>query len=106
MSKDRGGHLVIDHFVAEIREIITAGHGSEPDLDALAARMRPLAADMTWITPALYETDADQGFGISILHEEGEDSFLLETVCWLPGRGVAPHDHQAPGLVKIGRAHV
>ena len=70
-----------------------------PMLAALTERLAPLAEDTSWIGDDLYETDATQGFGISILHEEPDDGFLLETVCWEPGRGVAPHDHQTWGVV-------
>lgn len=48
--------------------------------------------------PSFYDCDEAQGFGISILHEE-PDTLLVEAIAWLPGRGVAPHDHQTWGVV-------
>jgi predicted metal-dependent enzyme (double-stranded beta helix superfamily) len=60
---------------------------------------RDMAADTGWLEPAFYEAGEDQGFGISILHAEPGNGLFVETVSWLPGRGVAPHDHQTWGVV-------
>lgn len=93
------GNAMIDTLVADIRRIVAEETTPDGLVAALSARLRPLAEDRSWIAEELYETDANQGFGITILHEEPEDGFLLETVCWEPGRGVAPHDHQTWGVV-------
>ncbi|MEQ8587070.1 MAG: cysteine dioxygenase family protein [Thalassobaculaceae bacterium] len=90
---------MIDTLVRDIRRIVSEETAPERLVAALSDRLRPLAEDPSWIDGDLYQTDADQGFGITILHEEPEDGFLLETVCWEPGRGVAPHDHQTWGVV-------
>jgi len=90
---------VLDALVTDIRRLVASARSGEALTAALADRLRPLADDRSWITDDLYETDENQGFGITVLHEEGEDGFLLETVCWAPGRGVAPHDHQTWGVV-------
>lgn len=90
---------MIDTLVGDIRRILRDVPAGAPMLAALTERLAPLAEDTSWIGDDLYETDATQGFGISILHEEPDDGFLLETVCWEPGRGVAPHDHQTWGVV-------
>lgn len=90
---------MIDTLVGDIRRILDETPTGEATLAALVDRLTPLARDASWIGDDLYETDAAQGFGISVLHEEAEDGFLLETVCWEPGRGVAPHDHQTWGVV-------
>lgn len=90
---------MLDALVADIREIVSRHDDGDTLVRTLVDRLRPLAEDDTWITDELYETHAEQGFGITILHEEEDDGFLLETVCWAPGRGVAPHDHQTWGVV-------
>lgn len=90
---------MIETLVGDIRRILREAPEGEPMLAALTARLAPLARDTSWIDAELYETDETQGFGISVLHEEADDGFLLETVCWEPGRGVAPHDHQTWGVV-------
>ncbi|MCR9072836.1 MAG: cysteine dioxygenase family protein [Alphaproteobacteria bacterium] len=90
---------MIERLVVDIRRIVAEHATPEGAVAALSSRLRPLAEDRSWIAEDLYETDADQGFGITILHEEPADGFLLETVCWEPGRGVAPHDHQTWGVV-------
>lgn len=89
----------VERFVDEVRAAV----GDDPDPIAAADRVvtlaRALAGDRSWIRPEFYEVDADQGFGIVVLHEEPGDGFLIETICWGPGRGVAPHDHRTWGVV-------
>lgn len=98
---------VLDRFIDEVRAAV-----AEPcDPAAAAGRVVPLmcalAADRSWIRPDFYEVDPGQGFGIVVLHEEPDGhpagdpagGFLVETICWGPGRGVAPHDHRTWGVV-------
>jgi len=90
---------MIADFVADLKAA-TAGID---DPAAVIARVSPLmdrlAADTSWVKPAYYQCDGDQGFGITILNEEPDHTLLVEVICWLPGRGVAPHDHQTWGVV-------
>ena len=90
---------MLDRFIETVRSAIT----EEPDparrADVIVPAMQALAADLAWLPDSAYATDDAQGFGITILHEEPDDGFLLETVCWQPGRGVAPHDHQTWGVI-------
>ena len=66
---------------------------------SVEALAKPLAADVSWLEPRCFEAEDDQGIGIAVFHEEADNTILVETVCWLPGRGVAPHDHQTWGVV-------
>jgi predicted metal-dependent enzyme (double-stranded beta helix superfamily) len=34
-----------------------------------------------------------QGFGLHVLHEEADHTLFVIVAAWLPGRGVAPHNH-------------
>lgn len=95
---------VIGRFVEDVRAALAA---NREDTDAVVAavvpRMRALAADPSWVPAASRDVDETQGFGIVVLHEEADDApgagFLVETICWAPGRGVAPHDHRTWGVV-------
>ncbi len=60
---------------------------------------RRLVAEADWSNPSFRDYDPDQGFGVSILNVEDDDTLLVEAVCWMPGGGVAPHDHQTWGVV-------
>jgi len=90
----------ITEFVADLRAVSAEG---DPAPDAVMARVAPLlgrmAADMSWVKPEYYDYDDDQGFGITILNEDDGNRLLVEAICWGPGRGVAPHDHQTWGMV-------
>jgi predicted metal-dependent enzyme (double-stranded beta helix superfamily) len=90
----------IADFVTELKSVAAAGDQAPAAVMArVAPLMRRLAADTSWVKPEHYETDEAQGFGITVLNEELDNTFLIEVICWAPGRGVAPHDHQTWGMV-------
>jgi len=90
---------IIADFVTDLK---TLTHGITDPAEVIK-RVSPLVAkladDTSWVKPAYYQCDEDQGFGITILNEEPDHTLLVEAICWLPGRGVAPHDHQTWGIV-------
>jgi len=54
---------------------------------ALAARRAE------WLTEEMCRPDAEQGFGLYLLHEEADHTLAAFVVSWVPGRGTTPHDH-------------
>ncbi|MBT6095091.1 MAG: cysteine dioxygenase family protein, partial [Rhodospirillaceae bacterium] len=92
-------HAAVSYLVTQLKSIAA----EETDPAAIVARVEPLAAQMaadtSWMRPEFYETDAEQGMGINILHEEEDVTILVEVISWAPGQGVAPHDHQTWGVV-------
>jgi len=61
-------------------------------------QVTPLAKKMAlspdgWVLPKYYECDAEQGFGVHLLHEEPNHDLVIFAVSWLPDRGTPPHDH-------------
>lgn len=89
----------IPELVAGIKEVLARTTDPAVITQSVAALAKPLAADLNWLQPRCYQADEAQGIGIAVLHEEPDHTLLVETVCWLPGRGVAPHDHQTWGVV-------
>ena len=89
----------IDALVNDLREIVS----THDDPRAILQKAAPLASrmkdDTSWVTPEYYECGDEQGFGITVLHEEADHTLLVEVIAWLPGRGVKPHDHQTWGIV-------
>ena len=90
---------VIGDLVAQLRRITAATTDERKIIQQVTPYARRLAEDAGWVRPAFYACDADQGFGISILHEEPDHTLLVEAIAWLPGRGVAPHNHKTWGVV-------
>jgi predicted metal-dependent enzyme (double-stranded beta helix superfamily) len=73
------------------------------DADMLA-RVRPLAqraaaSKRSWLRPAMCQPDAEQGFGVCVLHEENDHQLAVFVASWLPNRGTPPHDHGTWALV-------
>ena len=90
---------VISNLVADLKTA-TAGIGDPAAaIERAAPIIRIMASDISWVKPEYYLCDEDQGFGITILNEEPDHALLVQVICWLPGRGVAPHDHQTWGVV-------
>jgi predicted metal-dependent enzyme (double-stranded beta helix superfamily) len=86
-------HYDLASFVRDLR-VVTA---ETEDPTRIVERVRPLARGLalsgTWLGPAHYVCDAEQGFGIHVLHEEPDHRLLVFAAAWLPGRGPAPHNH-------------
>jgi predicted metal-dependent enzyme (double-stranded beta helix superfamily) len=80
-------------FIVDLRAIVAEC----ADEMAIIRRVRPLvqrlARDPVWLKAEHRHCDPDQGFGCRLLHEEPDHSLAVLTVAWLPGRGVAPHNH-------------
>lgn len=89
----------IADFVADIAAIVAVHDDDRQIVDRVIPLARRLIGDKSWIRPEYFDCDEAQGFGIAILNEEADHGLLVETICWLPGRGVAPHDHQTWGVV-------
>ena len=84
----------IDDYVADLRRIAA----EISDCAEIFGGVAPLAkkvvlAKESWIKPEHYETDAEQGFGVHILHEEPDHSLAVFVVAWSPHKGTPPHDH-------------
>jgi len=83
----------IAEFVGDVRAA-TAGLRDE---SAIVERAKPLvlrlARSPSWVGPGLYECDAEQGFGVRVLHEEPGDGLWLVAVAWMAHRGAPPPNH-------------
>jgi predicted metal-dependent enzyme (double-stranded beta helix superfamily) len=83
----------LQDYCADLRAI-SAQTSNE---DEILRRVGPLAqrfvADRSWLESRHYDTDAEQGFGVHLLHEEPDHSLAVLVLSWLPGRGTPPHDH-------------
>ena len=92
-------HPAVAKLVTEMKKACATSDDPDEIVAAVAPAAKKLAENKSWLKPEYFECDEGQGMGITILNEEPDHSFLVETVAWLPGRGVAPHDHQTWGVV-------
>lgn len=83
----------LQQFVTDLRQI-TSGTRDEK---ALLSKLRPMVKQIAladgWRTERHYQADADQGFGVHVLHDEPDHSLFVTAISWLPGRGAPAHDH-------------
>ncbi len=81
-------------LVAELRDARAAAR-TESDM---LTRVRVLASRAAahrhdWLRPEMCVPDAEQGFGVCVLHEEADHQLAVFVGSWLPNRGTPPHDH-------------
>ncbi len=80
-------------YVKDLRAITASAR----DDHTIMARVGPLAQRLalarTWLEERHYACDAEQGFGVHLLHEEPDHRLAVFAVAWLPGRGAGPHNH-------------
>ncbi len=83
----------LQDYVEDLRRIA----GETDDEEQIIAQLGPLAQQVVrhtdWLQPKHYEADAEQGFGVHLLHEEPDHTLAVFVVSWLPGRGTPAHDH-------------
>ncbi len=92
-------HPAIADLVQHMKAAVVASDDPSMIVATVAPVAKRLAQDKSWLKPEYYDCDEGQGMGITVLNEEDDHTIFVETVAWLPGRGVAPHDHQTWGVV-------
>ncbi len=92
-------NAAVETFVSQVERVLASTDDAAEITRRVTELARPLAEDTGWLEERHRETDDAQGFGVTIVHKEADDGLLVETVCWAPGRGVAPHDHRTWGVV-------
>jgi len=81
-------------FVDALRRARDAGGDEAAVVRGVSDAASALAARKAeWLTPRMRMPDAEQGFGLYVLHEEAEHTLATFVVAWLPQRGTTPHDH-------------
>jgi predicted metal-dependent enzyme (double-stranded beta helix superfamily) len=81
--------------LADDVEKVCRQHTDERDvISAVRPLLRRAAlASASWLDQGLYAADAEQGFGVHLLHEKPDHTQAIFVVSWLPQRGAPPHDH-------------
>ncbi|MGY1435994.1 cysteine dioxygenase family protein [Streptomyces reniochalinae] len=79
-------------LIADVREAV--GRGLPPDVTAylVGEKLAPHLGAEGLLTPAQCEPDPAH-YRQHVLHAEGDGSFSLVALVWLPGQGTAVHDH-------------
>lgn len=83
----------LSDFVKDLRAITAETKDDRAIIDRVRPLARELALSKTWLDQRHYECDAEQGFGVHLLHEEPDHTLAVFAVSWLPGRGAPPHNH-------------
>jgi|SRR5215470_5788322 len=90
---------LLDRFVADLRRITSDRRDDKDLLPKLRPLVQRFALSGGWLESRHYQADANQGFGVHLLHEEPDHTLAVFAASWLPGRGTPPHDHGTWGIV-------
>lgn len=89
----------LEEYVADICKI----DAEETEGAKKAERIRPLAkalaAEPIWDDPKFRNVNAEQGFGVHMLHEQEDHSLAVFIFAWPPGGGTNPHNHKTWAVV-------
>ena len=89
----------VQQYVHDLRAITA----EETDDAAITRRVKPLAkrlaGDPSWLKPEYRTCDAEQGYGVHLLHEEDNHDLAVFVLAWMPDRGTLPHDHRTWAVV-------
>jgi len=83
----------LEQLVDDLRAIMAKTGNPGAIIDQVRPLAQQLAQAKEWVKPGYYECDAEQGFGVHLLHEEPDHTLAVFAVAWLRGRGAPPHNH-------------
>ncbi len=89
----------LERYVEDLRRITRETDNEHEILLQAAPLARRMAVEKTWLEKKHYDADAEQGFGVHLLHEEPDHPLAVFAVSWLPGCGAPPHDHGTWAIV-------
>jgi predicted metal-dependent enzyme (double-stranded beta helix superfamily) len=90
----------IQNYINDIR-LVTR---KETNVKSIINRIKPLSKKIvknkSWVKSEYFDVDAEQGFGLHLLHEETDHSLAVFVIAWAPGQGLAPHNHKTWAVVS------
>lgn len=93
METQNDGYSIAE-LVADLKQACAKSKDEREVLQAVRPLARRAAlARAAWLDEGMYRADAEQGFGVHLLHEEPDHTLAILALSWLPDRGTQPHDH-------------
>ena len=89
----------LEQYVRDLRTITAEETDPVKITDLVAPLAKKFAQSPEWLRPEYRECDAEQGFGVHLLHEEPNHDLAVFLISWLPNRGTTPHNHKTWAVV-------
>ena len=89
----------LEQYVRDLRTITAQETDPVKITDRVAPLAKKFAQSPGWFRPEYRECNAEQGFGVHLLHEEPNHDLAVFLVSWLPNRGTSPHNHKTWAVV-------
>lgn len=89
----------LDEYIRDLRTITAKETDPAKITDLVAPLAKKFARSPGWLRPEYHECDAEQGFGVHMLHEESNHDLAVFLISWLPNRGTTPHNHKTWAVV-------
>jgi predicted metal-dependent enzyme (double-stranded beta helix superfamily) len=89
----------LDQYLRDLRTITAEETDPVRITDQVVPLAKKFAQTSGWVRPEYRECDAEQGFGVHLLHEEPNHDLAVFLFSWLPNRGTTPHNHKTWAVV-------
>ena len=87
----------LDQYVNDLRAITAKETDPVKITDLVAPLAKKFAQSPGWFRAEYRKCDAEQGFGVHMLHEEPNHDLAVFLVSWLPNSGTTPSQSQDLG---------
>jgi hypothetical protein len=94
----------LDQYVNDLRAITAKENDPVKITDLVAPLAKKFAQSPGWFRPEYRECDAEQGFGVHMLHEEPNHDLAVFLVSWLPNRGTTRTTTRLGRSLSVWRA--
>ena len=82
----------LDHLVGEVRGVVGRRLPARRTADAVGGLLAPVLGEPDLLTDGQRQGDPTR-YRQHVLHVEGDGSFSVVALVWLPGQSTAVHDH-------------
>src|SRR5262249_59027543 len=83
----------LDQYVNDLRAITAKETDPVKITDLVAPLAKKFARSPGWFRLEYRDCDAEQAFGVHLLHEEPNHDLAVFLACWLPNPGTTPPHH-------------
>ena len=100
-------HYPISQLVADVKRVCAEFEDERQILSHVRPLMRRAAlSKASWLEPRMYSADAEQGFGVHLIHEEPDHTVAVLALSWAMNCGSSAWIFgfgKGPGAMQLNR---
>ena len=90
----------IQNYINDIRLVTRKETNEKSIINRIKPLSKKIVKNKSWVKSEYFDVDAEQGFGLHLLHEETDHSLAVFVIAWAPDKGLAPHNHKTWAVVS------